>query len=140
MSLCLSRSRSFVCSSSFNGSWHAWCVVSEETVFLMLSLSFNSFCKLGKEPTEHAHILSFFAAVLALAHTGHTCLPLPFPFRQLPYWLDMYSFLPDFPISLSLSYFHFQTPLNSIPSRFLPLVVNLFKIEAFPLRVRREAP
>lgn len=82
----------------------------------------------------------FFAAVLVLVYTGHACLPLPFPFRQLPYWLDMFSLLPAFPISLSLSYFHFQTPLNSIPSRLLPLVVNLFKIEAFPRRVRREAP
>lgn len=107
LSLCLSRSRSFVCSSSFNGSRHAWCVVSEETIFFMLFLSFNSFYKLGEEPTEHAHIPSFFAAVLVLVHTGHACLP--FPFRQLLYWLDMFS-------SFSLP-FPFPSPLASLASK-----------------------
>jgi hypothetical protein len=47
LSLCLRRPRSFVYSSSLNGSWHACRVLSEETVFSRVFLSFNSFCKLG---------------------------------------------------------------------------------------------
>lgn len=73
--------------------------------------------------------------------THWSCMSaLTLPFQAVTVLVGYVFFLlPAFPISLSLSFSLFQTPLNSIPSRLLPIVVNLFKIEAFPPRVRREA-
>lgn len=116
LSLCCRISRSFLYSSSFNGSWLFWSLISEEAMLVpWIFLSFNNFWKMKQELSVHTSTPNVFVSLILLAftnalHTSGVCVLLWLPDLHCMPLLERV-FLPLLPVFF-LSCFFIPLPLT----------------------------